>query len=304
MATFAGFCASKQSNPTLMKILSIILVAIAATATAQTTKTGDFKLDQNYKVDAKGTIELRSSDAKVFITGSIRKDVHVKVNRHVDAKGIVMGEKEFSVEVEEVGGNLRIDERQSSTTVGVVGYYNEEYRIDIEAPVGVSLRIRGDDGNYTIKMINGSIDLDLDDADVDLIGCKGEQFTFRLDDGGLKMDEARGALEVSIDDADIEIMNAKLTSIDAKIDDGDFIVQTTLADNGNYFIDSQDGSIIFTVAGGGGKFDIRHDDASVRADAAFTEVEDSEDRSRYTLGIGTAKVDIRADDARVKLAKL
>ena len=287
-----------------MKNLSVILVMIATAAAAQTTRSGDYSLDKNYKMDERGTIDLRSSDAKVTISGSSRKDVHLKIDRHVDTRGFTMGDREFSVEVEEVGGNLRIDERQHDNTVAVVGYYNEVYTISIEAPEGISLRIKGDDGDYMIKSIHGSMDLDLDDADVDIVGCKGDKFSFRLDDGEIKMDEARGVLEVSIDDADVEIQNAKFTRINAEIDDGDFIVQTSLADNGDYYIDSQDGSIIFTVSAGGGKFDIRHDDASVRADAAFTEVEESEDRSRYTLGTGNAKVDIRADDARVKLAKL
>lgn len=287
-----------------MKTLSIILVAVAISATAQTTKSGEYRLDKNYKIDQNGKIDLRSSDAKVTITGSKRSDVHLKVNRHVESKGLVMGEREFSIEVEEINGNLRIDERQMSNTVGVVGHYKEHYTISIEAPEGISLRIRGDDGDYVIRSIYGSMELDLDDADVDIVGCKGEMFSFRLDDGDIRMDEARGVLEVDADDADVEILNGNLSRINVQIDDGDFIVQTTLTEGGDYYIDSQDGMISFTVAGGGGRFDIRHDDASVRADAAFTKVEESDDRSRFTLGTGTAKVDIRADDARVKLAKL
>jgi len=284
-------------------LLSLILIVLTTMAMAQTTKTGDYRLDKSYKIDEKGTIDLRSSDAKVFITGSKRGDVHVKIDRVVEARGFVMGESEFSVQVEEASGNLKIEERQHSD-VSIIGSYHEDYTINIEAPAGVSLRIRGDDGDYFIKSINGTMDLDLDDADVELTGCKGDFFSFRLDDGDIRMDEARGTLEVSADDADVEILNAKFSKINAEIDDGDFIVQTSLADNGDYYIDSQDGMISFTVVAGGGKFDIRHDDASVRADAAFTSIEESEDRSRFTLGTGSAKIDIRADDARVKLAKM
>jgi hypothetical protein len=286
-----------------MKTLSLLLAVLTTTAVAQTTRSGNYSLDKTYKINEKGTIDLRSSDAKVTITGSKRTDAHVKIDRVVETRGVVMGDSEFIVEVQETDGNLRIEERKHSD-LSIIGSYHEDYTINIEAPAGVSLRIRGDDGDYFIKTINGTMDLDLDDADVELTGCKGDFFSFRLDDGDIRMDEARGTLEVSADDADVEILNAKLTKINAEIDDGDFIVQTSLADNGDYYIDSQDGMISFTVVAGGGKFDIRHDDASVRADAAFNAVEESEDRSRYTLGTGTAKVDIRADDARVKLAKL
>ena len=287
-----------------MKIITALFLAFLSTAAVgQTARVGDYHLDQDYKMNEKGTISLRCSDAKVFITGSKRSNVHVKIDREVESKGFVMGEEEFTVKVEERNGDLVIEERQSSN-VSIVGYYNEKFTVKIEAPAGVSLRIRGDDGDYFINTIHGSIDLDLDDADVELAGCEGDNFVFRIDDGDIRMDRGRGSLEVNADDADVEIQNARFSKINAGLDDGDFIVQTSLEDGGDYYIDSQDGLIFLTVAGGGGRFDIRHDDASVRSDAAFETVEKSDDRTRLTLGTGTAKVDIRADDARVRLAKL
>jgi hypothetical protein len=286
-----------------MKIITTLLLALSSTvAIGQATRTGDYHLDQDYKINEKGMISLRCSDAKVYITGSKRANVHVKIDREVESKGFVMGDEEFYVKVEEQNGDLVIEERKSSN-VSIVGYYNEKFVINIEAPAGVSLRVRGDDGDYFIKSMNGSVDMDVDDADVELAGCDGDNFTFRIDDGDIKMDQGRGSLDVSADDADVEIQNAKFSKINAQLDDGDFIVQTSLAEGGDYFIDAQDGSIVLTVAGGSGKFDIRHDDASVRADDAFETVEKSDDRTRLTLGNGTAKVDIRADDARVRLAK-
>jgi hypothetical protein len=71
----------------------------------------------------------------------------------------------------------------------------------------------------------------------------------------------------------------------------------------DYFIDAQDGLVSLTVLGGGGKFDIRHDDARVITEGNFNVVEKSEDRTRLTLASGNSKVDIRADDARVRLIR-
>jgi hypothetical protein len=284
-----------------MKTFICILLAFVSTAAiGQPTRTGDYHHDQEYKMSEKGVISLRCSDAKVFITGSKRAGVHVKIDREVESKGFMMGDDNFTVKVEEKDGDLVIEERNTSN-VSIVGYYNENFRINIEAPEGASLRIRGDDGDYFIKTINGSIDVDVDDADVDIAGCDGDNFIFRIDDGDIKMDRGRGSLEVAADDADVEIQNASFNKISAQLDDGDLILQTSLANDGDYFIDSQDGSIDLTVSGGGGRFDIRHDDALVRADAAFDTVEKSDDRTRLTLAGGNAKVDIRADDARVRL---
>ncbi len=297
-----AFASNPRKLTIMKKFLTLLLMFGAAISFAQTTKTGDFHLDQDYKMSPTGTINLHCSDAKVFITGSDRTNVNVKIDREVETKGMTFGTQEFAVDVDENDGNLKIRDR-SSGSVGIVGYYHERYTIRIEAPRGVSLILDGDDGDYLITNINGAVDADLDDADVELTGCAGSDFRFHLDDGDVKMDQGRGSLEVDGDDSNIHIRNAQFTRISAEIDDGDFVVETSLNDSGDYYINTQDGRVQFTVTAGGGRFDIRHDDASVRADAAFSAVEESEDRSRYTLSSGNAKVDIRADDASVRLAK-
>ncbi len=270
---------------------------------AQSDKTGNFHLDKEFKMESAGVIHLSSSDAKVFIIGSSRSTAHVKIDREVTTKGLIFGEEKFTVDVTEQNGDLLIKERSGSTHVGMVGYYNENYTMNIEVPTGASLIIRGDDGDYFIKAVNGSIELDLDDADVELAGCLGSNFKIRLDDGDLRMDTGKGTLEVDADDADIVIKSASFEKIMADIDDGDFVIETALSENGDYYIDAQDGLISFTVLSGGGKFDIRHDDARVIAEGKFDTVEKSEDRTRLTLANGNAKVNIHADDARVRLIR-
>ena len=266
------------------------------------TKGEDFHLDNEYKINPTGTIKLNASDAKVYITGSNRSTAHVKIDREVTTKGLVFGHEEFNVEVSEDNGNLEIREHSNSVSVGVVGYHYEKYIIRIEAPVGISLKVKADDGDYWIRNIDGAISLDLDDADVELLECSGDKFDFRMDDGEIKMDQGRGNLDIDADDTDIEIRNANFSSVHANLDDGDLVIETSLADDGEYFIEAQDGLISFAVTKGGGKFDIRHDDGHVSTAGAFTIEEDSENRTRLALASGSAKVSIRADDARVRLA--
>jgi len=287
-----------------MKSLALVGIIFSAfSLSAQSTKTEDFHLDKEYKIEATGTLYLDASDAKVFITGSKRTTAHVKIDREVSTKGLVFGDREFRVDVIEQNGNLSIKEKSGSTTVSMVGYHYEKYTINIEVPEGVSLSIDGDDGDYFLKSVSGSIELDLDDADVELTGCLGKEFRVKLDDGDLRMDTGRGTLDVEADDADVEIKNASFDKIMVQMDDGDFKVETAFAENGDYRIDAQDGLVSIKVLGGGGKFDIRHDDGRVTTEGGFQIVEQSEDRTRVTLASGNARVDIRADDARVRLIK-
>ncbi|TXH30102.1 MAG: hypothetical protein E6Q96_02245 [Cyclobacteriaceae bacterium] len=287
-----------------MKQLLVLAVLLAAVSvSAQSTKDGEFHLDKEYAINPKGILKLDVSDAKVFITGTARNTAHVKIDRVVTTKGIVFGEREFRVDVYEEGGNLSIREHKNSTSVSMVGYHSEKYTITLQVPEGLSLLLDGDDGDYFIKSLHGSIKVDADDADVQLTGCNGNSFTIKLDDGDLRMDTGRGQLEVDADDADIEIKNASFEKISAQIDDGDFVIETSLAENGDYFISAQDGLVALKVLGGGGKFEIRHDDASINTSDGFEIVEREDDRTRIITASGNARVQIRADDARVRLSR-
>ena len=290
-----------KNHSAMKKIFTIAFTIILSGLIAQK-NSGDYHLDKIYKMEPNGTLTMNSSDAKVFITGSSRKDAHVKIDRSVETRGLVWGNQEFTIDVSENNGGLTIRERSSYNTIAMVGYTHEKYTINIDLPEGASLTLRGDDGDYFIKLVHGAINVNLDDADIELAGCLGNEFKFRIDDGDIKMDEGCGSLTIDADDADVRIENARFTTINADIDDGDFVVETSLADGGDYYINSQDGLIALTVLGGGGRFDIRHDDARVSAEGPFEEVEKSESRSRLTLGKGNARVEIRADDARIRLA--
>ena len=284
-----------------MKSTFVALLFLVTTTLFAQTKDGIFQLDREYSMNSKGTIKLNSSDAKVYITGSSRATAHVKIYRQVTTKGVVFGQEEFTVDVNEENGNLSIREHSNSTVVGMIGYHYEKYTITIEAPDGVSLLIKGDDGDYEIKNVDGDISLNLDDADVELVGCSGDNFRFRMDDGDITMDEGKGKLDIDADDADVRIANANFTSITADVDDGDLMIETSLADSGDYLIHAQDGLVALTITKGGGKFDIRHGDSRVTTEGNFTQVERSENSTRLLLASGKAQVDIRSDDARVRL---
>jgi hypothetical protein len=262
----------------------------------------EFHLDKEYKISKTGTIDANFSDAKVFVTGSSRGTVHVKIDRKVTTKGLASGGTKFSVEVNESNGDLRIREKKEGSNITVAGFYNEEYKVEIEAPEGTNLVVRGDDGDYFIKNVNGSISLSLDDADAELADCKGSKFKFRSDDGDVRMNTGSGSLEITGDDADIQIYNGRFTSINATIDDGDLIIETTLDNNGAYSLSAEDGLVSMNVTGGGGEFSIHHEDGNITKDGVFKTLEESENLSRFSLSNGSAKVTVRADDARVKLS--
>ena len=278
-----------------------VLCLSATFAFAQSSKTDDYHLDKEFKMSPTGTLSLSSADAKVTIVGSARTTAHVKIDKEVQTKGIVFSNREFEVEVTERDGNLSVQEK-SSGSVAMMGYHYEKYTILIELPEGASITVRGDDGDYNIKHVNGSIDMSVDDGDISISNCAGNQFRFQMDDGDLIMEGGSGSLDIDGDDADVEIKNSNFENIVADIDDGDLIIETSLTNSGNYRIDSQDGLVSLAITQGGGQFNIRHDDGHVTSLGKFEIMEESEDFTRLKLAAGSAQVNIRADDARVKLA--
>ncbi len=286
----------------MKSLLSALLLVVSMVASGQT-KDGIYKLDQDYKMSPNGTLKLTCSDAKVTVTGSSRGNAHVHVYRQVTTRGVVFGQEEFNIDVLENDGDLTVREHSNSTVVGMIGYHYEKYEITIDLPEGASLQVRGDDGDYRIRNVNGRIAMDIDDGDVDLMGCSGDDFRFQLDDGDIVMDRGRGRLDIDADDADVKITGGQFTSIIADMDDGDLEIETSLANNGEYLINTQDGMVAMTITQGGGTFDVRHDDARLITEGNFEKVERSESRTKLTLASGTAHVDIRSDDARVRLIR-
>jgi hypothetical protein len=296
-ATREGNLASKGKNQRMKNILfAFLMISFMGVAFAQT---GDFHLDKEYKVSNTGAIDLSSSDAKVFITGSNRSNAHVKIDRTITVKGWHSAAA-FSVEVQEINGDLKLFEHRQGANVSV-GYYNESYKIEIEVPANMALTVRGDDGDYIVKNINGAISMSLDDADADLTDCKGDKFKFRFDDGDLRMNTGNGTFEFKGDDSDVEIYNAKFETVHADVDDGDLIIETSLSDQGEYDLQGQDGLISLNVLAGGGEFNIHHDDGHVNSGDKFQKLNEDENETTLTLASGSAKVKIHGDDARIKL---
>jgi hypothetical protein len=262
---------------------------------------GDFHLDKSYSIAPDGLLDINIKDAKIDIVGSSRVDAHVTIDRSVVTKWRVAGHEEFSVDIREEDGSLVI--REKSTSVAVVGYYNVKCKVSIELPQNASLKLKGADGDILVQNVNGSIEISSNDANIELTQCNGSAFDLRLNDGRIRMDMGQGKLTVKADDANVQIKNAKFSSINADLNDGDFILESALSENGEYFVETQDGSVNFTISAGGGKFDIHHNDGHVSTAGDFNVSEKSDNYSQLTLADGNARVKINTNDGNVRLIK-
>ena len=283
-----------------MKNLLLVLL-ITGTTFSFAQKSNEFHLDQSYKVNKSGTIELLSDDADVSIIGQSRSDVAVVINRVVNQGGLRFGDAEFYVEVKEINGNLHIIEHSESNGV-MVGYISEDYEIKILAPKGINLDLRGDDDEYKINNIDGSIKIDADDAEITIGSCNSTYFDFDIDDGEIHIDKASGTLKARLDDGELKILNAAFTNIDFVGDDSYVYIATSLSASGDYNLRGDDAEFEIDVLGGGGTFTISHDDGHIRAGSAFDLTYESDNKSTFKLPGGTSQVNFRGDDLSVRLS--
>lgn len=267
----------------------------------QAQENGSYTLDQVYSLDQNGTVHLRSADAQVEIIGSDRSDVRVMINRYEEIRG-ASSRRSFEMDIEERAGDLFIRERKPSTS-WTVGYYELDYEITIEMPMNGSLRIDGEDDDYLIKSVNGSIVLKTEDGDVNLKNCKGDDFEIEIEDGDLRMDGGKGSLYVNMDDGDADIKAGDFRDVFIDVEDGDILLETALVDEGRYDLKGDDADMELVVLSGGGLFRISKDDGRVSASSDFDLLRETDYRVEYELPNGQAEVSIKTNDGRIRLQK-
>jgi DUF4097 and DUF4098 domain-containing protein YvlB len=261
----------------------------------------EFHLDETYNVKKTGTIYLSSDDAEVFVIGMDRNDVHVKIDRVVDTKGVRWGDRKFDVIIEETNGDLRIKDKEWGDQTGFVGYSREEYVIVLKVPPTINLDLNGDDDDYEISEISGDIKMRIDDGDIRIQHCTSTSYDFDIDDGDITVDGARGSLIARIDDGDLNVFNGFLIKMDIRGDDSDIDIETAVSNNGEYNFRIDDSSLALDIIEGGGTFIINHDDAGISADRVFSIESDDENYRKYTLPGGNARIEITGDDMGVRL---
>ena len=264
----------------------------------------EYKLDEVYTIKNNGTIELYTDDADIQITGSDRSDVRVKVYYRLDTRGFAFGEKEFEMDISESGGDLIIREHSYGSTSVFFGSVSEQYEITIYAPKNVNLVLKGDDDDYRIRKIDGSITINSDDADVDITDCNGNHFEFDMDDGDLEMNGGSGFLYVRSDDGDLIFRNGKFTEVNVNLDDADMLLETSISDSGEYTFRIDDGNLDMRILEGGGEFDITLDDGRIIATDEFQIIEKDEHAQLLRLSDGKARIRMRTNDGRVRLSRL
>lgn len=290
----------------LMKSFISFVFLFALTLSFSFGQMKEYRLDESYPINENGRIELHSNDADVTIKGSDREDIRLVVHREIDQRAFPKrkNQENFFIEVELAEDEAIIREvfREKFDTSWGLTYVNEKrYTIDIEVPRGLDLAIYGDDDDYLIEDIQGSILLHSNDGNAELRHCAGSSFEFRLDDGDVYLSDGRGTLDVRGEDGDFTFEDCDFEEVRARIDDGSLFLATPLYEGGRYDFDTEDGDIDLEILDGGGEIDVYMSDGRVRFGNEFEVKKETEHRTQLYLPGGDAQVDIETDDGNVRI---
>lgn len=304
-----------------MKIsLSIIGLCLCITLShAQ----GEFNLNEDYNISEGGTLYLDSEDADVTIKGTNRDDVGVSIYRKT--KGKHYGNKKFDIEVVEKNGNLHIKEPESKEKVQYSVSINSKtiYTIDIEVPYSVDLDIKGEDDNYVIEYIDGSVYIKSEDGDIVLNNLDGDEIEIAIEDGDVQLTDSNANLRLKLEDGDFTSKASDLYDVDIivedgnvkfnggsigdckiKSEDGDIRISSGFRSNSKVNIRTEDGDVNIDSNGEGGSFTVTMEDGDVSyAESSLNLESKSKHKHIYnTVQEGNVEVSISVEDGDVNIA--
>jgi len=210
------------------------------------------------------------------------------------------------------------------------GHSRHASRIDFElkVPRACHLILESDEGDITVRQIEGEVKADSDEGSIDLENLSGGELSASTDDGDIdcrnvRLDDYR--LELISDEGVLRASDVSARSIWAETDEGDIVLLRLNAgggkinsdegdieadfvrfDEGSWSITTDEGDVeIFIPANADAEISFESDDGNIRSDFNLNRISDDEDGERMTgrLGEGRARLEIYTDEGDISLRR-
>jgi len=285
----------------------------------------EYNHEETHAIAPDGILTLDTEDADVVITGTTRSDAYVKIHKKVTGKE--KRSHKFDIEYIEQGGNLTIKEKKNKTGNSYTMGWNSKtvYTVELGLPSGVSMDIRGEDDNYTITNINGSIKIKSEDGDISLSDSSPKMLDVKLEDGDVELLTVRTDFDIKLEDGNISAENCEFGNLNLRLEDGDVMLNEVslgstkiVTEDGNIAIavncdsktqvniNSEDGDIKIKTSGEGATVDVSYEDGDVDYNDDDYEVLNKTKRSKKlkTKKSGQATFKISVEDGDVRLSDM
>lgn len=175
---------------------------------------------KSFEVKPGQVLQLSHGDGDVIVTAWDREVAEVDVVYHVVTRGLKVIKQEFRVDFEEDENRIEIRGHESCVRVGLGSCKTEKYVYRLRAPAGVTLVLRGDDGDVDVSDWRGLIDCKTLDGDVTLSRISTREVVIEMDDGDLLVDDLQGSLQVVCGDGTVAINQSVMAKCVVDLEDG------------------------------------------------------------------------------------
>jgi hypothetical protein len=209
------------------------------------------------------------------------------------------------------------------------GHSRHASRIDFElkVPRQCHLILESDEGDITVRQIEGEVKVDSDEGNIDLENLSGGEISASADEGNIdcrhvRLDDYR--LELISDEGTLRASDVTARSIWAETDEGDIVLLRLNAgggkinsdegdieadfvrfDDGSWSITTEEGDVEFFIpANADAEISLESNDGRIRSDFNLNRISDDH-RKRMTgrLGEGRARLEIYTDEGDISLRR-
>ena len=262
----------------------------------------EFTLDEEYSLNRGGLLDLKTEGATVRIIASESNKISINARYRIETKGLKIGNKEpVRLKASTLGDSLVIREIEQEGRRVLLGGKSVQYNITIEAPEWLNLLLKGSDNSYFIRNMAGDTHIKGEKADVELQMNSANNYIFDLSDSSLDISGGQGFLKADFNNSIVRFNNVSFETIDMNLDDVDIQLALNMADDGQYNIDIDGGSLHFGIIEGGGTFKFWHNNLRIYSEGPFMVPINSKRETIYEKEGGNANVDINAKDSQLHL---
>jgi hypothetical protein len=281
--------------------------------------------EKAFKMEPGGTINITADEGFVRISSWDRSEVEIQMTKYARGKnrreaGRLL--EEIEVDMEQTGSGLIIRELESDDesyslldlldpdTWNRMGGRSTWVNFDVTVPRVINLDITTDEGDITISYIDGEIEIDTDEGNIELHEIRSPEISVITDEGNILLEHIRAPLSASssrllvdTDEGDMELMDVEIERLKIESDEGDVTADMLRCERLDFY--SDEGSIEADLAIlPGGDYRCRTDEGDILLflprDASFSitaRSQEGEIRSDFPVQVKEIGDGERIDDA-------
>jgi hypothetical protein len=207
-------------------------------------------------------------------------------------------------------------------------HYSARIDFELRVPRRCHLILEADEGEITVRQIEGEVEADSDEGDIDLDDISRGDITAKSDEGNIDCRNLQledGRLSLVSDEGTQRVSDATVRFLHAETDEGDIILMRLAAGGGNLSCDEGDieldairfdegawhfttdeGNVeMFLPANADAEVEIKTSNGGIRTDFGLNHVSDDHDGERLTgrLGDGRARLEVYTDEGDISLRR-